>query len=141
VILLDTCVISETLKPEPSAQVLDWIDQLIESHVYLPALVIGELHNGVHLLPESQKRQSLRVWLDQLEARFEGRILSIDHAVCVTWGRLTANLKLGGATIPAVDLLLAALAIHHSAVFATRNTGHFAATGADLVNPWEYGTG
>lgn len=138
-ILLDTCVISETLKPEPSPAVLDWIDHLIESQVYLPALVIGELHKGVHLLPESQRRQALRVWLDQLEARFEGRILCIDHAVCITWGRLTADLKRGGSTIPVVDLLLAALAIHHSAVFATRNTGHFAATGADLVNPWEYG--
>jgi len=139
VILLDTCVISETLKPEPSVQVLDWIDQLSESQVYLPALVIGELHKGVHHLPESQKRQALRVWLDQLEARFAGRILSMDHAVCITWGRLTEDLKRGDTTIPAVDLMLAALAIHHSAVLATRNTGHFAATGADLVNPWEYG--
>ena len=137
-ILLDTCVVSEALKPEPSAAVLDWVDQLSEPQVYLPALVIGELHKGVHLLPESGKRQALRVWLEQLEARFAGRILSVDHAVCITSGRLTADLKREGTTIPAVHLMLAALAIHHSAVLATRNTGHFAATGADLVNPWEY---
>jgi predicted nucleic acid-binding protein len=139
VILLDTCVVSETLKPEPSPAVLDWIDQISESQVYLPALVIGELHKGVHLLQESGKRQALRVWLDQLEARFAGRILSMDHGVCITWGRLTADLKREGIAIPAVDLMIAALAIHHSAVLATRNTGHFTATGADLVDPWEYG--
>jgi predicted nucleic acid-binding protein len=139
VILLDTCVISETLKPEPCTQVLDWIDQLNESRVYLPALVVGELHKGVDLLQERSKQQALRVWLEQLEARFEGRILPIDHAVSTRWGRLTADLKRSGRPVPAIDCLLAALALHHSAILATRNTSHFTVTGAELVNPWEYG--
>ncbi|MFW6252954.1 MAG: type II toxin-antitoxin system VapC family toxin [bacterium] len=137
-ILLDTCVISETLKPEPSESVLAWIGELSESQVYIPALVLGELHKGVHLLADGSKRDALRMWLDQLEERFHGRILAFDHTASIAWGRLSADLKRRGVSVPAVDLMLAALAICHSAVFATRNSVHFSPTGVDLVNPWEH---
>jgi len=135
-ILLDTCVISESLKPHPNPSVLEWIASLTESQVYVPALVIGELHKGLRLLPSGKKRQALGVWLDQLEERFAGRILSIDHEASVIWGKLSADLELAGHPLPAVDVMLAALALRHNALFATRNIAHFEHTGVELVNPW-----
>lgn len=137
-IVLDTCIISETLKPSPSPSVIAWIDDYLETQVYIPALVLGEIHKGVQSLPDGTKRQTLCIWLDQLEDRFRGRILSLDQPVCVLWGSLSARLQKRGENLPAIDLLLAALATHHSAVFATRNTSRFAPTGIDLVNPWQH---
>jgi toxin FitB len=137
VILLDTCLISETLKPHPDPGVLSWIDGLKENQVYIPALVIGELHKGVRLLPGGQKRRALEMWLGQLEERFARRILPVDGAVSIVWGRLAADLQKRGTSLPSVDLLLASLALHHNAVFATRNVIHFEPTGVSLVNPWE----
>lgn len=104
----------------------------------MPALVLGELHKGVHLPADGTKRQTLRIWLEQLEHRFRGRVLALDQPVCALWGSLSAQLQKRGETLPAIDVLLAALVVHHSAVFATRDTSHFAPTGIDLVNPWEH---
>jgi len=113
VILLDTCVISEALRPEPSPEVLTWLDSLPEHQVYISSIVVGELHKGVELLPEGSKRTALRVWLEQLRERFRGRILEFDEESAVTWGALTARMERSGRRMPVVDSMLAALALRH----------------------------
>lgn len=137
-ILLDTCVISETLKPEPDQGVLSWIESVQERQVFLPALVLGELHKGVSLLVPGKKRDALSLWLEQLEERFSERILDCDLHVSRLWGRLSADHQQRGIKMPAVDMLLAATALHHGALFATRNVSHFKPAGVSVINPWEY---
>jgi predicted nucleic acid-binding protein len=136
-ILLDTCVVSETLKPEPDARVLAWVASLTESDVYLPSLVVGELRQGVESLPTGNRRANLLVWLDQLEARFGDRLLALDNSVARRWGVLQGALTRAGTPLPVVDSLLAAYALQHQAVLATRNAGDFAAAGVTVFNPWE----
>ena len=111
-ILLDTCGVSETMRPNPSPEVLDWLNGLPETKVYLPAPVIGELHKGVELLPRGNRQKALRIWLEQLRERFTGKILSFDEET-------------------------AAIALRHSALLATRNVSDFQDTGVEVVNPWE----
>ena len=135
-ILLDTCVISEVLRPNPSDVVLDWLDGLPELNVYLPALVVGELQEGVELLPKGSKRTALRVWLEQMAERFSGRILAFDEETAKTWGSLTVRMERSGIKLPAVDSMLAALALHHSALLATRNITDYRDTGVEVINPW-----
>lgn len=135
-ILLDTCVVSESLKPEPDPQVMAWVDSLAEDEVFLPALVLGELRKGVDLLPEGNRRSALILWLDQLEARFQGRILPFDARVATCWGSLMARLSREGRPIPALDAQIAAHALTAGAVLATRNTADFVASGCPLLNPW-----
>ena len=135
-ILLDTCVISEAIRPNPSDVVLDWLDGVPELNVYLPALVVGELQKGVELLPKGSKRTALRVWLEQMTERFSGRILSFDEETAKTWGSLTARMERSGRKLPAVDSMLAAVALHHSALLATRNITDYRDTGVEVINPW-----
>ena len=136
-ILLDTCVISEALRPEPDPKVMAWIEGLPEDQVYLPALVLGELERGVELLPEGDKRAALRLWLEQLRHRFSGRILSFDEETAVRWGDLAARSQAAGQRLPVTDGLLAATALQYAALLATRNEDDFRETGVELINPWE----
>ncbi|MGC9313013.1 MAG: type II toxin-antitoxin system VapC family toxin [Sediminispirochaetaceae bacterium] len=135
-ILLDTCVISEVLRPAPSPKVTAWLDSLPEEQVYIPSLVIGELEKGVELLPKGEKKAALRLWLEQLRRRFKGRILPFDEETAVLWGSLTARCRKSGRRLPVIDSMLAAIALRHSALFATRNVTDYDDTGADIVNPW-----
>jgi len=137
VIVLDTCVISEALCPEPDLRVMEWIEGMPEDQVYLPALVLGELEKGVEELPEGSKRAALRLWLEQLRQRFSGRILSFDEETAVRWGDLVARSQAGGRRPAVIDGMLAATALQHAALLATRNTADFQGTGVELINPWE----
>ena len=135
-IVLDTCVVSESLKPEPDPRVMAWIDSLEESEVFLPSLVLGELRKGVELLPNGNRRAALSLWLGQLEQRFAARILNLDSVVAARWGSLTERLQRAGTPMPVVDGLIAAHALVPGAVLATRNTADFAASGVVTLNPW-----
>lgn len=136
-IILDTCVISEAIKPEPSAKVLSWIDALPESQVYIPSLVLGELQRGVLRLSSGRKRDALVLWLEHLEERFSGRWLPFDNESAGAWGRLLARLEQQGRKLPLMDSLIAALALQHQACLASRNVDDFTGTGIELVNPWD----
>lgn len=136
-ILLDTCVLSEALKPVPSARVLEWIASLPEERVFIPALVLAELCKGIERLDSGTKRSALRLWLEQLKARFAGRIVPWDEDCAETWGRLAAERERAGKTMLLMDSLIAAQAIRLNASLATRNAADYEGSGALLVNPWE----
>ncbi len=136
-IILDTCVISEALKPSPSAAVLNWIDTLPEERVYIPSLVLGELRKGIDLLPSGSKKQSFTLWLEQLQERFKGRILILDGETALVWATLSARLQKEGKPAPVVDSLIAAHALKHHALLATRNIQDYENSGIDLSNPWQ----
>ena len=102
--LLDTNVISELVAEQPSQKVVEWIDTLTDERIYLSAITIGELKKGIEKLPASQRKELLREWLtEELLIRFAGRILSIDTAVMLTWGQLTATLEQRGRKLPAMN--------------------------------------
>ncbi len=132
--LLGTNVISELVAREPDPDVVAWVDDLDPSFVYLSVITIGEIKRGVARLPDSQRRQELHHWLHHdLLLQFGDRILAMNTAVMLTWGELTAQT---GRTLPAIDSLLAATALHHDCVLVTRNEKDFAGTGLTVINPW-----
>lgn len=135
-ILLDTCVISEALRPKPSPAVLQWIDGIPESRAFLPSVVLGELHKGIEQLEAGRKRDALRLWFEQLRERFTGRVASFDEETAVVWGSLLAGLGSRGRSLPIIDGIIAATALRHSALLATRNTLDFLDTGVEVINPW-----
>ena len=136
-VLLDTNVVSELVAKQPNPKVLEWIDSLDANAVYLPVITIGELRHGIEKLPESKRKNNLRHWLDEeLSLRFYGRILTIDSEVMMAWGVLMAQLEREGRPMPAMDSLIAAIAIRHDCVLATRNNEDFAACGILTINPW-----
>jgi predicted nucleic acid-binding protein len=135
--LLDTNCISEVVRLQPEPRVMAWIEAADENSLYLSVLTLGEIRKGLAALPQG-KRNRLETWLEvELQARFVGRILSIDAAVADRWSLLSAGAKSKGKSLSAIDGLLAATAIHHNLTIVSRNVGDFTNTQVPVVNPWE----
>ncbi len=133
--LLDTNVISELARPAPSPAVVSWFEQTPDESLHLSVLTLGEIRKGVERLPESAKRERLRLWLEiNLPEWFEDRLLPVDACVAERWGRLMAE---AGRPVPAIDSLLAATALHHELRLVTRNVQDFRFPGLEVINPWE----
>jgi predicted nucleic acid-binding protein len=136
--LLDTNVISELTRPEPDAYVVEWLDSVDESLLYVSVLTIGEIRKGLAALKSGRRRSLLEAWLDtELAARFAGRVLPIDYAVADRWGRLAGEAQGSGAPLPVVDGLLAATALHHDLTVVSRNVRDLAVNGLTSFNPWD----
>ena len=135
-LLLDTCVLSEIRKTEGSPAVKGFIEAMPASGLYLSIITVGEIAKGIALLPDGQKKRELTAWGIGLSSQFEDRILSLDQESAEIWGQLSAAGQQKGAMIPVADGLIAATAIQHGLHVVTRNTPHFEAAGAMVVNPW-----
>jgi len=136
--LIDTCVISEFVARTPNKDVVQWIESLDPDDVYLSVITIGEIQKGVEKLAECRRKEDLRAWLNNdLLARFSGRILEIDVPVMLVWGEMVGRFERSAKTVPAMDSLIAALAMANSFKLVTRNVKDFRFTGVDLVNPWD----
>lgn len=135
-VLLDTCVLSEVRKSDGSPVVKAFVAALPAETLLLSVITIGEVTKGVAILPESQKRRLLAAWLDALSAQFNDRILPLDQETARIWGELSAAGQRKGVIIPTADGLIAATALRHNLRVATRDTMHFEAAGALVINPW-----
>ena len=136
--LLDTNCISEVVRVNPEPRVLSWLEAAEETLLYLSVLTLGEIRKGVAALTQDKRRTVLETWLEiDLQARFSGRILSIDTAVADRWGVLAAGVKAKGATLSTIDGLLAATALHHNLTVVSRHAGDFTNTQVQVLNPWQ----
>lgn len=135
--LLDTCVISELVKSEPSANLLQWFSSQDEDALYLSVLSMGELERGVEKLPTSRRKTRLSQWVRQdLAKRFEGRLLSLDLQVAQRWGAMVGASERKGRPLPVIDSLIAATAIVHGLSVVSRNVADFERCGVTCVDPW-----
>ena len=136
--LLDTCVVSELVRPKASAKVVRWVKRQEESTLFLSVLTLGELHKGVEKLSDSKRKRILHFWwANDLKERFENRILDIDKQVAVIWGEIQAKSEKAGRPMPAIDALIAATGIAHRLTVVTRNGTDMKESGIELYNPWE----
>ncbi|MCK5379718.1 MAG: type II toxin-antitoxin system VapC family toxin [Acidobacteria bacterium] len=135
--LLDTCVLSELVKPRPNAGVRDWVGAQNEHRLFLSVITVGELQKGVSKLQPGRRRAELQQWLEgELLIRFQGRILDIDTAVAGEWGVMLGEAEGRGRPLPAIDVLIAATAKVHGCAVVTRNEADIEPTGIVVVNPW-----
>jgi predicted nucleic acid-binding protein len=136
--LLDTCVISELVAKRPNEKVVRWVDSLDEEKLFLSVITIGEIKKGIEKLTSSPRKDELNTWLQgELLARFNDRLVPLDVDVLLERGALTARLELTGKKMPAIDSLIAASALCHDFVLATRNLADFTETGVEIYNPWD----
>ncbi len=135
--LLDTCVLSEFKEPKPDIGLYSWLANVDETTAFISAITIGELRFGIALLPNSANRRELERWLtSDVMLNFAGRIVAFDHHVADRWGKIRAQARARGNTVPAIDAMLAATAQHRNLTIVTRNEAHFAITGVTVLNPW-----
>jgi toxin FitB len=135
--LLDTNCISEVVRLRPEPNVVRWLESAEEHSLYLSVLTLGEIRKGLVNVPQGQRYAQLETWLNvELRERFAGRILSVDAGVAERWGALIGEAKRVGKTIPVVDSILAATALHHELTVVSRNVADFQLAQVAVVNPW-----
>lgn len=136
--LLDTCIISELIKHKAERRVLAWIESVPEDRLYLSVLTLGELHKGIARLDAGERRRRLEKWLsDEVQTRFEGRILTLDEEALALWGRIMGEGERRGRTWPIMDSLMAASAIAGNMTLVTRNLTDVQDLGVTLFDPWQ----
>ena len=134
--LLDTNVISEQTKPQPNLGVLDWLENHSVSETYLSVITLGEIEQGILLLGNTKRARAYRMWLENLEQEFDGRILEVTRLVEKNWAELTRRAIQTGKTVGYADSLIAATASTHNLTVVTRNTTDFQNVMKKLINPW-----
>ncbi|MCW5211351.1 type II toxin-antitoxin system VapC family toxin [Desulfobulbus sp. TB] len=135
--LLDTCVISELVKPRPNTAVTDWLARTSADRLFLSSLTIGELKRGITRLPESKKKSSLMMWLETLLADYGDRILPVDRSVAEAWGIMQAQAEDSGEKMSIIDGYIAATASAYQMTVVTRNEGDFSPSHQAILNPWK----
>lgn len=133
-IVLDTNVVSEVLKPRPDDKVLSWMKS-IEVRTSVTAMTVSELYAGVAILPEGKKKATLRKVLDRVLSMYP--ILSFDFLAAQEYAEVVSRRRQSGQPIPTVDAQIAAVCRANNAVCATRNVKDFENTGVRLINPWD----
>jgi predicted nucleic acid-binding protein len=137
--LLDTNVIAALINPDGAPSVKAWAATQAEDKLYMSVLTLGEYDKGIHyLLLEHTERSRYLAARDALEARFKGRILSVDDKVVRRWGVISGTVRGESGTAPnVIDTLLAATAIESRTFLVTRNVKDVQQSGAAVFNPWE----
>ena len=136
-IVLDTNVLSEPLRPSPNPSVISWLDAQSLETLFVTTLTIAEIRYGIAVLPQGQRRQSLQQRFDtEVLPLFDRRVLDFDVAAADAFGDLRGRARAQGVTVGDMDALIAAVAVVRDVAVATRDTGPFEALGAEVINPF-----
>lgn len=138
-IILDTNVISEPLRPKPNAGVVSWLDAQVVETLYLTTISLAEVRYGIACLPEGGRRQKLR---DRFEGEFvplfHGRTLAFDEPAATAYAALRVKARAQGRVIGDFDALIASIASATGFTVATRDTAPFEAAGVAVINPFDW---
>ncbi len=136
-IVLDTNVVSELLRPVPAPQVEAWLAAQDGAQVYFTAVGEAELRYGVAVLPAGRRRAALAAAVDaMLEEDFRDRILFFDRGAALAYAAIAADRRAAGRPISQFDCQIAAISRAHGAAVATRNIDDFAGCGIAVIDPW-----
>ena len=136
-IVLDTNIISELLRPAPNKQVEAWLSAQDGENVYFTTVGEAELQYGLALLPAGKRRNALSKAVEEiLDEDFQDRILAFDRAAARAYAVIAAARRAAGRPISQFDCQIAAITRTNEAILATRNTGDFEGCGIRLIDPW-----
>lgn len=135
--LLDTDIISETVRPHPNKNVYQWLSEIPSESLFMSVLTLGEIRRGIEKLGKGKRKNHLILWLEQeLPKWFGENILPINQAVAERWGYIT-SIMTQPHQLTAIDTLLAATALTHNLKMVTRNIKDFDVPGLEVLNPFE----
>lgn len=136
-IVLDTNILSELLRPEPEPRVMTWLDEQPRASIFTSAVTQGEILHGIRLLPDGQRRRKL--WdaaVAIFTEDFSGHVLSFDGDAAGHYAEIGASRRAAGRPISQFDAVIAAITRSRGAALATRNSKDFEECGIQVVNPW-----
>ena len=135
-IVLDTNVVSELMRPEPDRLVLRWLEQQPHPGLNTTAVSVAEIHYGICRLPAGRRRDQLAVAAEDIFRGFAWQILPFSHSAALEYGALVAGRERAGRPISALDAQIAAICLAAGCALATRNAADFADTGVEVLDPW-----
>lgn len=137
-ILIDTNVVSELMRPAPAPAVLAWFAGRNAADLFLSAVSEAELRTGAAYLPAGRRREGLVTAIDAMVAEdFGGRVLPFDSAAAKSYAVIAAARRAAGQPIAEADCQIAAIAHAQSAAVATRNVADFRGCGVEIIDPWK----
>jgi predicted nucleic acid-binding protein len=135
-ILLDTNVLSELMKPRPDPGVVTWTRHSAAA-LAIPTIAVAEMAFGIEKLAEGQRREDLLAGLHRLVTEFAERLFDFNVKAAWAYGRILATARRAGRPMSVPDAAIAAIAAANDCALATRNVGDFATAGLQIVNPWQ----
>jgi predicted nucleic acid-binding protein len=136
-IVLDTNVLSEALRPVPEPSVLNWLADQPSASLFTTAVTRGEILYGIQLLSDGKRRKGLWDAANKIfDEDFAGHVLSFDGDAAGMYADIAASRRIAGKPISQFDAMIAAMARSRGAILATRNVKDFESCGIEVVNPW-----
>lgn len=132
--LVDANVLSEPTKQAADSRVVAWLNRN-ETNLIVDSIILGELRIGILALPRGRKRDRLEQWYETVVETID--CIPWDAAISKRWAALVVELKRKGEAVPLLDGMIAATALQHDLIVATRNTRDFQKTGVKTLNPFE----
>ncbi len=137
-LILDTNVVSEAMKPDRNPTVRDWLNRQAIPTLHVTAINVAELRGGVAVVKDSRRRQDLAARMDRtLAALIHDRVLPLDGVAAERYAVGLDAARAAGHAVSVMDGMIAGIALVHGYPVATRDTSPFLAMGCDVINPWE----
>jgi predicted nucleic acid-binding protein len=137
VIVVDTNVASEIMRPSPASAVADWISARQGKELCTTSVTLAEIRYGVERLPKGRRQDRLEQIVEEVFATFEGGILAFDASAAAHFGTIVARRDRAGLPIEGFDAQVASICRAHGLALATRNVTDFQHTGIIVVDPWQ----
>jgi predicted nucleic acid-binding protein len=136
-IVLDTNVLSEPMRPSPDMAVVSWLDDQAVETLYVTTITLAEMRFGIAVLPKGDRRDRLsRRFEEEVVSAFRNRILPFDEPASVEYARLRASARADGAAVGTTDAYIAAITAAHDFAVATPDTAPFLAVGVRVIDPF-----
>jgi len=140
-IVVDTNVTSELMKPSPAAAVAAWVRSKSATDLYTTSITLAEIGYGIERLPRGRRYDELKQAATDVFSAFTEQILAFDTTAATEYVSVVSHRERAGTPINGFDAQIASICRAHRATLATRNVKHFQATGIDVVNPWRHRLG
>lgn len=136
-LVVDTNVLSELMRPTPNAVIASWVGARATSSLHLTAISEAELRFGLAIMPPGRRRDGLAEGLERmLRTGFASRVLPFDSAAASAYAQIAAARRSIGRPMPEADCQIAAIARSRGMAVVTRNVSDFADAGIDVIDPW-----
>lgn len=135
-IVLDTNVASELMRPTPERAVMAWIRAQAANQLSMTSITVAEIRYGIERLPDGRRRDQLRETAAEVFSTFAGDVLAFDASAAAAYAAIASSRERAGTPINGFDAQIASICRVHHASLATRNIKDFKGTGVDVVHPW-----
>jgi len=136
-IIVDTNVVSELMKPSPSAQVIEWVRARNGSELFTTSITLAEILYGIARLPDGRRKEVLRTTASEVFSAFDDQVLPFDSSAAMHYAEVVGGRDQLGMPIDGFDAQIASICRAHGAALATRNLKDFRQTDINLIDPWQ----